>query len=207
MNTNDTKSNFGKWGWSMILYCALSYYLAAALSTDTLNFFPSIFTELRGWDASAVDTMNTMAGVGGWFGVIAAFAFSILAAKMGSRVISVIGNILAGIICILFATTQNFTFFLILIVLMVFVSGSVQLSVVPNNLMNIWFPKKKGLALLMEHSTKGAEKRDGKGIKGTDKEDGTADVEKKAWKFDQKSLEAVCVFRLDVEKLSCKEHL
>lgn len=67
--------------------------------------------------------------------------------------------------------------------------------------------KKKGLALLMEHSTKGAEKRDGKGIKGTDKEDGTADVEKKAWKFDQKSLEAVCVFRLDVEKLSCKEHL
>ncbi len=147
MNTNDTKSNFGKWGWSMILYCALSYYLAAALSTDTLNFFPSIFTELRGWDASAVDTMNTMAGVGGWFGVIAAFAFSILAAKMGSRVISVIGNILAGIICILFATTQNFTFFLILIVLMVFVSGSVQLSVVPNNLMNIWFPKKKGLAL------------------------------------------------------------
>ena len=32
---NNTKSNFGKWGWAMIIYCGISYYMAAVLSTDT----------------------------------------------------------------------------------------------------------------------------------------------------------------------------
>ena len=46
---NNTKSNFGKWGWAMIIYCAISYYMAAVLSTDTLNWYPSAFASLRGW--------------------------------------------------------------------------------------------------------------------------------------------------------------
>ena len=34
-----------------------------------------------------------------------------------------------------------------MVVILTFVSGNIQLNVVPNNIMNIWFPKKKGLAL------------------------------------------------------------
>ena len=48
-SNNNTKSNFGKWGWSMIIYCAISYYLAAALSTDALNWFPAAFQAYHGW--------------------------------------------------------------------------------------------------------------------------------------------------------------
>ena len=33
-------NNFGKWGWSMIIYAAISYYIASAVSTDGLNFYP-----------------------------------------------------------------------------------------------------------------------------------------------------------------------
>ena len=69
-SSNTTKSNFGKWGWSMIIYCAISFYLAAVLSTDTLNWFPTAFTQFRGWDPSVVDLCNTMAGIGGWLGIL-----------------------------------------------------------------------------------------------------------------------------------------
>lgn len=147
MNSNNTKSNFGKWGWSMIFYCGIIYYFAAVLSTDTLNWFPSAFVAFRGWEENVVNLCNSMAGIGGWIGVIAAFVFSIMAAKKGSRFMAVFGNIICGVICIIFATTKNLNLFLAMIVCMVFVSGNIQLNVVPNNIMNIWFPKKKGLAL------------------------------------------------------------
>lgn len=146
-SSNNTKSNFGKWGWSMILYCAVSYYLAAALSTDTLNWFPAAFTAFHGWDENVVNLCNTMAGIGGWLGVIAAVVFSIMAAKLGSKFMAVFGNFICGILCIIFATTSNITVFLAMVVVLTFVSGNIQLNVVPNNIMNIWFPKKKGLAL------------------------------------------------------------
>ncbi len=144
---SNTKSNFGKWGWSMIIYCALSYYIAAALSTDTLNYYPSVFSALRGWGSEAVNTMNTMVGIGGWVGIIGAVVFSIVAMKIGSKWTAVIGNCLTGIFCFIFAFTQNFGVFCAMIILMIVVGGAVQVSVVPNNLMNVWFPKKKGLAL------------------------------------------------------------
>lgn len=144
---NKTKSNFGKWGWSMIAYCAISYYLAAVLSTDTLNWFPNAFISFHGWDAEVADLCNAMAGAGGWLGVIAAVIFSIMAAKWGSRVMAIAGNFVCGILCIVFACTTNIQVFLAMIVLLTCISGNIQLNVVPNNIMNIWFPKKKGLAL------------------------------------------------------------
>lgn len=144
---NNTKSNFGKWGWSMILYCAISYYLAAILSTDALNWFPAAFSSFRGWGENAINLCNSMAGIGGWIGVIAAVIFSIMAAKKGSRFMAVFGNALCGVFCIIFATTKSLPIFLAMVVCMTFVGGNIQLNVVPNNIMNIWFPKKKGLAL------------------------------------------------------------
>ena len=122
-SSNNTKSNFGKWGWSMILYCAVSYYLAAALSTDTLNWFPSAFTAYHGWDASIVNLCNAMAGIGGWLGVIAAVVFSIMAAKWGSRFMAVLGNFVCGVLCIIFACTTNITVFLAMVVILTFASG------------------------------------------------------------------------------------
>ena len=49
MDSQSTKSNFGKWGWSTIIYCAISYYIAAALATDALSWYPQAFAALRGW--------------------------------------------------------------------------------------------------------------------------------------------------------------
>ena len=76
MGSGNTKSNFGKWGWSMIIYCAISFYLAAAMSTDGLNWFPAAFSAYRGWGEKVINLSNAMAGIGGWIGVVAAVIFS-----------------------------------------------------------------------------------------------------------------------------------
>ena len=49
-----TKSNFGKWGWSMIVYSGLLYYFAAGMTTDGLNIFPEAFGNFRGWNPGAI---------------------------------------------------------------------------------------------------------------------------------------------------------
>lgn len=146
-SNNNTKSNFGKWGWSMIIYCAISYYLAAALSTDALNWFPTAFQAYHGWGESFVNTCNSMAGIGGWIGVGAAIVFSIMTAKKGSRFMALFGNIITGILCLIMAFTNSQPVFYLMIICLTFVGGNIQLNVVPNNIMNVWFPKKKGLAL------------------------------------------------------------
>ncbi len=148
MDPKSTKSNFGAWGWSMIIYCAISYYIAAALATDTLNWYPAAFAELRGWNPDEmVDLCNAMVGIAGWISVLAAFVFSVLAARKGSRWMAVLGNVVCGICTLVFARTQSLPVFLAMVILLVVVGGTIQVNIVPNNIMNIWFPKKKGLAL------------------------------------------------------------
>ncbi len=148
MNTKgNARSNFGGWGWAMILYCGISYYLAAALSTDTLNWYPAAFQGFHGWGESFVNMCNTMAGVGGWVGIAAAIIFSAMTIKVGSRIMALIGNLICGVLCIVMAMTNSQGIFFAMIICMVFVGGTIQLNCVPNNIMNVWFPKKKGIAL------------------------------------------------------------
>lgn len=148
--TKTAANNFGKKGWSQIIYCMISYYLAAALSTDTLNWFPSAFAAVHPeWGGSDVvsNLANAMAGIGGWLGIAAAIIFSVMAAKKGSKFMAILGNILCGIFLIIMAITPSLPIFCAMIICNTFVGGNIQQNVVPNNIMNIWFPRKKGLAL------------------------------------------------------------
>lgn len=142
----DTRSNFGKWGWSMIVYCAISYYIAAAIGADGLNFFPGAFEALRD-GAFNSSLITTLAGLAGWTAVIGGFLFGFLVEKMGARSVAVIANILTGIFVVIFGITTNFSLFILMMFLSIFITGSAQMNVVPNTIMNVWFPKKKGLAL------------------------------------------------------------
>jgi len=141
---NNTKSNFGAWGWSMIIYCALIYYFAAAMSTDGLNIYPEAFAAFRGWDAN---TISGFATIGGLTAIPGTVLFSILAAKKGSRFTAALGLILTGLSTVIFALASSWPVFAIASILIQFFAGSILLSVVPNTLMNLWFPTKKGLAL------------------------------------------------------------
>jgi sugar phosphate permease len=139
-----TKSNFGRWGWSMISYAALSYYVSATLSTDGLNFYPHQFELLHGWNAGVI---VTMAGIAGWVALFGAIIFAPIVAKIGARMSAGIFNIITGICVLIFANVNNFTVFIVMIFLLVFLTNNIQLNFVPNNIMAVWFPRKKGIAL------------------------------------------------------------
>lgn len=144
MREKKVSSNFGKWGWSMIIYAAVSYYFAAGIAMDGLNFFPTAFQGLYGWDSGLIVAIT---GISGWIGILGGFLFSYLVDKKGTKFTAVIGNILTGLTLLVFALTDNFIVFLISTAVLVFLTANIQLTTVPNNLMNIWFPKKKGIAL------------------------------------------------------------
>lgn len=142
--TASTKSNFGKWGWSMIFYSFICYYITSGLCTDGLNLYTEVFPALHGWSATQVLMAFSVAN---WISVIGTVFWSRIGAKKGSRFTSVIGSFVCGIIVIIFGTTTSFTLFFIAAVCMCFVAANVYLIVVPHTLMNKWFPKKKGIAL------------------------------------------------------------
>ncbi len=137
-------NNFGKWGWSMIIYAAISYYIASAVSTDGLNFYPEAFGGIHGWNSGMI---TTLAGVAGWVALIGAVVFSQLIAKIGTKLSAAIINIVTGLLLIWFANTSSYIVFIIMVFALNFIVGNVQLNLVPSNIMNVWFPRKKGIAL------------------------------------------------------------
>ena len=141
---SSTKSNFGKMGWSMIIYAALSYYIASALGADLLNYYPAQYAELYGWNPGVI---TAMAGLAGWGGVIGAILWAYVVPKMGLKNAAGVFNIITGAMVMVFANIRSFVGFIILIFAILFIAGSVQVNLIPNNLMAVWFPKKKGIAL------------------------------------------------------------
>ena len=137
-------NDFGKWGWSMIVYAGISYYIGAALSTDGLNFYPTQFEALHGWNAGFI---TTMAGIAGWVALAGAVIFAHFIAKIGTRKSAGIINILTGVLVLIFANTSNFILFVAMVFALYFIVVNVQLNLIPNNIMNVWFPRKKGMAL------------------------------------------------------------
>lgn len=128
----------------MIIYAAISYYIASALGADLLNYYPAQYELLHGWNAG---TITTMAGLAGWVGVIGAIFLAQIVAKWGTRNSATFFNILTGALVIAFANARNFTVFIVLLFLIVIISGNVQVNLIPNSIMAMWFPKKKGIAL------------------------------------------------------------
>lgn len=137
-------NNFGKWGWMMIFYAGISYYISAALSTDGLNFYPAQFGAAYGWNAGMI---TTLAGMAGWVALVGAVIFAQIIGKIGTRKSAGIINIITGVLVLIFANTHSFAMFIVMVFAINFIVANVQLNLIPNNIMNVWFPRKKGIAL------------------------------------------------------------
>ncbi|WP_160719610.1 MFS transporter [Bacillus sp. USDA818B3_A] len=137
------KNDFGAKGWSMIFFCMLMYYNFAAWTADGINIFSQAYAKEFGWDPSLLLSFSTPAN---WVGVIGALIFAQVVVKKGSRFVSALGLIIQGIISIWFGNIHSVIAYAIAIsALNFFVSGFGY--VVPGTIMNVWFPRKKGLAL------------------------------------------------------------
>ena len=67
-NKQMTSSNFGKWGWSIILYAFLLYYFMTGLSADAMNVIPDAYAGAYGLDRNLLLSFAIPAGIVGVIG-------------------------------------------------------------------------------------------------------------------------------------------
>ena len=147
MNKNENKqmtsSNFGKWGWSIILYAFLLYYFMTGLSADAMNVIPDAYAGAYGLDRNQLLGFATPAGI---VGVIGGVFFGRLCMKTGAKKLSAISLIATGILFAVFGFCSSPAAFLIVLALINFFANAFGL-IVTATLMSNWFPRKKGIAL------------------------------------------------------------
>ena len=139
-----TNSNFGKWGWSMVIYAFMLTYFWAGLAVDGLNVYTSAFAQTYGLDPNIILGYATPAGI---IGVVGGIIAGRLVIKTGIRNMSSWALVITGIIYLFFGHFANtHTMFLIFLTLFTFVSMAFGL-IASNALISNWFPRKKGIAL------------------------------------------------------------
>ncbi len=142
-NKSMTNSNFGRWGWSMIIFSFLCYFFWAGLGTDGLNIYPSAFAGVHGWDAATLLAYATPAGI---LGIIGGFVFGELIIKFKPRKIAAFTLIVSGVCYAIFGMSPSPAVYAIMLILFTFFSTGFGL-IVTSTLMADWFPRKKGIAL------------------------------------------------------------
>lgn len=138
-----TNSKFGKWGWSMIIYTALLYYVWAGIGTDGLNLYPGFFSAVNGWDYNVLLGYATPAGI---IGVIGGVIFGRMVIKTGVRQLCSWALIVSGVLYAVFGFSKSPMMYFIVLAAFTFVSQAYGL-IATATLMGNWFPRKKGIAL------------------------------------------------------------
>ncbi|MCL1895639.1 MAG: MFS transporter [Clostridiales bacterium] len=139
-----TNSNFGKWGWSMVVYSFIMYYFWAGLTADGMNIYTTAFPEAYGLDSNTILGYGTPAGM---IGVIGGIIAGRLLTRIGVRNMSAGTLIITGAVFVLFgnfATTHG-SYFALLTLFNFFATAFGLISNAA--LMSNWFPRKKGIAL------------------------------------------------------------
>jgi len=141
--SNKVKSNFGKKGWGVIVYCMALYFLCSCFLASATNIIPGAFAKAYGWDASQLLAYYTPAG---WVGILGGIFFGQMIVKKGAK-FAVIASLIAGAVAVMlhgFVSTPGQ--FFIIIALICFLATGFG-TIIPNALITNWFPRKKGIAL------------------------------------------------------------
>lgn len=138
-----TNSKFGKWGWSMIIYTMLLYYVWAGLCVDGMNVYTNAFSKVYGMDSNLLLSFGTPAGL---IGVVGGILFGRLVIKTGVRTLCSWALIITGVLYCIFGYASNPAMYFIVLAAMTFMSMAFGL-IGTATLMGNWFPRKKGIAL------------------------------------------------------------
>ena len=120
-----TNNRFGKWGWSMIIYTLLLYYIYAGLCVDSMNLYPDAFAGLYGMDRNLLLGLATPAGV---IGVLGGVVFGHICMKTGVRLMSGVSLIIAGILYVIFGFASTPVMYLIVLTALCFVANAFEIG-------------------------------------------------------------------------------
>ena len=142
----DLSSNFGKWGWSIIIMCLIAYFISGGVAADGLNIYVGAITAVHPTLDAA--TMLSFGTYGGWIGVVITYIFGQITAKKLSLTKPIlIGSLLAtAILMYLYGHTDSTAVVCICIAGVSAISSGYAL-IATNNIQTAWFPRRKALAL------------------------------------------------------------
>lgn len=135
--------NFGLWGWVTILYCLFMFFLYVGMCNDGANLTSPNVAHYLGTDNGNIMTMNSIAGL---VGVLFFIVMGQVNRRIGPRLTSGIGCIMAGIAYIIAMNAPSVPLYC---VAMCFVYGGIMSAgyVAGGTLVANWFPKKKGVVM------------------------------------------------------------
>lgn len=142
----NTKSNFGKKGWLVIIY-VLFLYMFSATPPDTLNVSVEAFGHMRfGMEGQSWQQLLIYSAIGGFIGIPVALILGQIVARCKVKWPTVAVLVIYGIIWFLNGQANSVAMYAVMVVMITAVSDALNL-VSTQQIMNNWFPKKKGLAL------------------------------------------------------------
>lgn len=139
---NLTNSKFGKKGWLVIIF-TLILYLISSTPPDTLNVSVTAFATKFGWDSNA---MLSISGIGGFVGIAVSLLFGMIVAKWGVKIPLVVSLVVYAVIWLFYGRATTFEQYTVAVIAITAVSNAINL-VPTQQIMNNWFPRKKGIAL------------------------------------------------------------
>lgn len=150
IQSENTKSDFGK-GWLIIFWSMIMFWFLIGMSIDGQNI---VIEQWAGkyWQQLGFENQKSLhaellnlAFYAGLIGVLAYFIIGRILTKVGARVLSVTGLILAGFSYIFYANSNTIAkYFIGLTMVTIFINAAAYIG--GGNLVTQWFPKKKGLA-------------------------------------------------------------
>lgn len=140
---NMTKSNFGAYGWLMILVSGLLFLFCSGNTTDSLNVTVAAFADKFGFDSNLILGYNSLCG---YISIIGITVINRFITKTGVRKMITVLLILNGLLYFAFASISSVTAYVIVQTVNL-ILGNGFAYVCGTTLMANWFPRKKGLAL------------------------------------------------------------
>jgi sugar phosphate permease len=140
---HSANSNFGRWGWWIIIYTAILMFLANGCQTDGLNLLVAKFSFVNGWDSNTVLAMSTPAG---YVALAVGVPLGWLIMKKGARKVLVGVLVIGGLAYAAMGNSGNIIVYFIFQCIMCTCANCFSVHAA-NTLVANWFPKKKGLAL------------------------------------------------------------
>lgn len=141
---NKVRYNFGKYGWALVIYCFLAFFIFSA-GNGTMNVAVALFEQNYGWDQTYLLSLQS---IGAWLAIPFIFIFGQLYGKgkiklraliLGSGSLYAIGILLWGYV-------KNLTVFTFVFAIC-YITYPVWGTLANNSLTNNWFPRKKGLII------------------------------------------------------------
>ena len=135
--------NFGRKGWSVVIYQIVWFFFMTGMTVDGLNVIVPSIAQFRGWDPNTILSISTPASI---IALILVVVFGGLANKFGLKKVMVITMLAAGAATIFYGNAGTIPLYAVALVLMITLISAFALNLGLAICTN-WVPTKKGVVM------------------------------------------------------------